>query len=316
MGDTMLDVKALEEQFAKDIWEYGQMSERTLQSHDGMLGPSDMGFCRNKAVLTMRGEPRDQRNTMAAQIGTAIHTYLADVFKSAHPDWIVEGGKLTATLPSGVEVIGTPDIIAPDLNAVIDEKSVNEYTWIESNGVSQNHRYQRHLYALAAIQAGLLDESKPIYVGNLYIDRTGKESVPRLLMEEFDPTLTDEIDMWIEDVIYAIKTGEEASKDVVAPVCEKICEFFTVCRGNLPVSDDTVFIEDAETKAAIRMYVEGRDMAKQGDKMKREASSRLSGINGQDGAWQVRWTETAAVEVAGFVRKAGLRIDVVPVKTS
>jgi len=254
-------------------------------------------------------------------MGTAIHTYLAKVFKQMHPDWIIPevdwepGRKITATFPSGVEVTGTPDQIDPDANAVVDVKTVNEFDWVKNEGTSQSNRYQRHTYALACIQNGLLDPTRTIYVGNLYVMRGGSDEV-YLDMEEFDPTLTDEIDSWIEDVIYAMKTGEEASKDLPAPRCQMLCEFYGACRGGLPDSHDPMMITDEESKKALRMYVRGRDMEKEAKQLKAAASAHLVGVNGSDGEWQIRWTETAAVEVAGFVRKASTRIDVSPVKTS
>ena len=290
---------------------YGLSSPRSLQSAAGIIGPSDLGFCRQKAVLMTRGEPQtDAKPITAAQMGTAIHAYVAEAVKAAYPDWIVDSEKVTATFPSGVEVSGTPDIIATTWNAVIDVKTVDGFAWVKREGVSQNHRYQRHAYALGAIQAGLLDPDKPVGVGNWYIDRSGKEQDGFLLMEEFDPTLTDEIDSWIGDVIYAVQHGEDAMQDIPAPVCERICDYYTACRGDLPVADGGEFIEDDGLKAAIRMFVDGRAMEKAGKDMKAEASALLAGVNGTDGEWTVRWTSVGESEVSAFTRPGYQRIDV------
>jgi hypothetical protein len=307
----MSDIDILQPLLSAALKAYSDGSSRSLQSAAGIIGPSDLGFCRQKATLMTRGvEQSDSKPTAAAQIGTAIHAYAGEALRAMFPHWIVDDHKVTATFPSGAVVSGTPDIIAPDYNALIDIKTVDGFSWVKREGTSLNHRYQRHTYTLGAIQEGLLDDSKPVFVGNLYIDRSGKEPEPLLLLEPYDPSLTDEIDSWISDVIYAAKHDEDAMRDIPSPVCEKICEYFTVCRGGLEVHEGGDLIEDDGLKAAIRMYVEGRDMEKEGSKLKREASTMLAGINGTDGEWQVRWVSVAPTTVQAFEKQGFDRLDV------
>lgn len=300
---------------------YGEGSERSAQSAAGILGPSDLGFCRQKAALMTRGvEPSDSVSIAAAQIGTAVHTYVGTALRSYFPGWIIDERRVTATFPSGAEVSGTPDVIAPDWNAIVDVKTVDGFEWVRREGTSQAHKYQRATYALGAIQEGLLDGSKTVYVGNLYIDRSGKEKEPLFVIEEFDWTLIDEIDSWIADVQYAVMNREDASRDIPAPICERICDRFTVCRGNLPVEDGGESITDPERVAALTMYVEARDLEKAAGQQKREAQAILAGTNGigmVDGkAFQVRWTHINETEIAASVRGSYDRMDVRAVKTS
>jgi hypothetical protein len=314
------DIKTLGSLIGTAIKAYGESSDRSMQSAAGIIGPSDLGFCRQKAALMTKGvEQTDSTSIAAAQVGTAVHTYVGEALRAFFPTWIVDSQRVTATFPSGAEVSGTPDIIAPDWNAVIDVKTVDGFEWVRREGTSQNHRFQRHAYALGAIQEGLLDPSKTVYVGNLYIDRSGKEPEPYFVIEEFDYTLSDEIDSWISDVQYAVMNREDASRDIPAPICERICSYYTVCRGNLPVEDGGEVIDDAERLAALAMYVENRDIEKQAAKAKREAQSVLLGTNGVgyvDGkAFQIRWTHINESEVAGFTRAASDRMDVRAVKT-
>ena len=58
--------------------------------------------------------------------------------------------------------------------------------------------------------------------------------------------LTDEIDSWVGDVIYAVKNNEDASRDIPAAVCERICSHFTACRGALETNDGAELIIDTE----------------------------------------------------------------------
>ena len=245
-----------------DIRQYGISSPRSAQSRAGILGPSDLGFCRQKASLVTKGVERTD------------------------------------------EISITPDIIAPDWNAIIDVKTVDGFEWVRRSGTSLNHKYQRHTYALAAIQQGYIShtDDNPALVGNLYIDRSGKEATPLLLIEEFDPTLTD--------VIYAVKNGEDAMRDVGAPVCERICEFFSVCRGGLEVREGGIYIEDDNLLAAVDMYNEARDMEKRAKQMKDEAGYMLSGVNGTTGEWNVRWVEVQPARVEAFDKKGYMRIDI------
>lgn len=283
---------------------------RTVQSNEGILGPSDIGWCRQKAALMTKGVSKtDSRSTAAANIGTAIHNWMFEALRPLFPSWIIESVRVSAVLPNGSVIAGSPDIIVPEWNMVLDVKTVDGFEKIKRFGTSQNHKYQRHLYAMGAIQDGLLDDSKPVYVGNIYIDRSGEESEPYVVIEEMDPLLTDEINQWVDDVIYAVAHNEDASRDVAAPVCERICEFYTVCRGDLPVSEND-FIDTPDIQEAVVQYVEGRDMEAAGKKMKDQAKSLLTGLNGIAAGYQVRTTQIPESDVPGYTRAASIRLDV------
>ena len=293
---------------------YMDNSPRSVQSDEGRLGPSDIGFCRQKAALMVRGvEPTDSTPKWAAAVGTAVHNYVEAAIKEMFPDWLVgsiDKVRVTATLPSGVEISGHPDIVIPSENTVLDIKTVDGFAWVKREGTSQNHKFQRHLYALGLIQSGTLDSSKTVYVGNIYFDRSGKESRPLMIVEELDPMLTDEIDSWVGDVIYAVKHGEDASRDIPAAVCERICSHFTACRGALEVYDGGDLITDHDLLAAVDMYTEARNMEKTAKQMKEEAAVMLAGVNGSTGSWQVRWVDVQPTKVESFEKQGYSRLDI------
>jgi len=315
-----VNTAAIQKALSDAITDFGHRNPRSLQSAAGIIGPSDLGFCRAKAVLMTKGvEQTDVTPINAAQIGTAIHAYLAQAFEWANPDhWLVEQ-RGTATFPSGAEISGTADLILQDWNALIDAKTVDGFEWVKREGSSQNHKYQRHTYALGAVQAGLLKDDGTLLVGNLYIDRSGKEKEPLLIIEEFDPTLTVEIDSWIEDVKYAVVNDEEGMRDLPAPVCEKICEYFTVCRGSLPVEDGGELIEDDMRVSAVKMFVEGRDLENMGKQMKKEAGAILVDTNGiadvEGQRYTVRNTYVNPTTVQSFEKQGYNRIDVRKART-
>lgn len=293
---------------------YMDNSPRSLQADEGRLGPSDIGFCRQKAALMVKGvEPTDSTPKWAAAVGTAVHNYVEAAIKEMFPDWLVgsiDKVRVTATLPSGAEISGHPDVVIPSENTVLDIKTVDGFQWIKREGTSQNHKYQRHLYAMGLLQDGVLDKSKPVYVGNIYFDRSGKEPTPLVLVSEMDPTLTMEIDSWVGDVIYAVTHGEDASRDIPAAVCERICSHFTACRGALEIYEGGEPITDPELVAAVDMYTEARGMEKTAKQMKDEASARLAGVNGSTGSWQVRWVEVQPTRVEAVERAGYSRLDI------
>lgn len=289
---------------------------RSQQKGAGILGPSDIGFCRNKAALVSKQvEPTDGRSALwSAAIGTALHLHVGGILEATFPDWIVEGQRVTAVLPNGAEITGTPDLIVPEWNAVLDLKSANGLSVVRREGASQNHRYQRFLYADGACRAGLLDRDQPVYVGNIYLDRSGVTREPHVDIEEVDWSLADQVSSWVDDVIYAVQHDEDAPRDVTAAVCEKICEFYTVCRGGLP-ADDTELIVDNDVLTAVDTYVEGRDMKRTGDRMMTDAKAVLSGINGSTGTWQVRTTHVPASERAASQTSSYDKVEVVKVRS-
>jgi hypothetical protein len=291
------------------------LTPRTVQSREGRIGPSDLGFCRNKAALMAKGvQQTDSRSVWPALVGTAVHGLVEGVVMDLFPTWQVEP-RVTATFPNGAQVSGNVDILVPEWNLVLDIKTVDGFERIKRYGSSQNHKYQRHTYALGAIQGGLIgQDGAPVSIGNVYLDRSGQESEPYVVIEPFDPMLTDEISAWIDDVIYAVQQQEPASQDVAAPICERICEFYTVCRGGALPTHEPLLLDDPEVSLAMKMYDEGRVMEREARKMKDQAKTVLDGINGSDGEFQVRWTFIPPSEVEAYQRAASYRIDVTRVR--
>ena len=289
-------------------------SDRSVQASEGRLGPSDIGFCRQKAALMVKGvEATDAPPKWAAAVGTAIHEYTEAAIKTMFPNWIlgsIDKLRVTAILPSGAEISGHPDIVIPEENTVLDIKTVDGFQWVKREGTSQQHKYQRHLYAMGCIEANIFDKTKPIHVGNVYLDRSGKQNKPLVIVEEMDPMLTDEIDAWVGDVIYAVKHGEDASRDIPAAICERICSYFTACRGALETHEGGELIEDTTLISAVDMYTEARNMEKLAKQMKEEASARLVGVNGSTGQWQVRWVEVQPSKVEAFEKTGYSRLDI------
>jgi hypothetical protein len=314
MADTVLTPEVASGLVDVAIQSFQANDARTLQSEAGTLGPSDIGFCRQQVTLKLKGvAPTDSTPKWAAACGTAVGEWVEKALKIAYPDWIIgsiDHQRVTATLADGTQVSGTPDIIVPSMNAVLDLKTKDGLNAARKYGDSINYKYQRYLYALGAVQAGILDGDKPLYVGNVYLDRSGGEATPYATIELFDPAYQREIEEWVSDVKYAVDNDEEASRDIAPEVCSLICEFYTACRGGfLPDSDAPEVITAPELVNAASMYDEGRRLAKEGDSLKKEASRLLMGHNGLVGEYQLRWTEVGASDVPGYTRQSYQKIN-------
>lgn len=311
MDDQVLNYGAI---IGSTLRAYMDNSGRSKQAEAGIIGPSDLGFCRQRAALMTRGIPAtDSTSKWAAAVGTAMHNYIEAALAETFPDWLlgsIHHLNVTARFPSGAEISGHPDIVIPGDQVLLDTKTVDGFATVRREGATQAHKFQRHTYALGCIQTGIFDESKPVYVGNIYFDRSGKEEQPLLVIEEFDPTLTDAVDAWITDVIYAVRNNEDAMRDLPAPICERICGHYSACRGDLPIGDDAEFITAPELLSAVDMYNEARDMEKMAKQMKDEAAARLNGVNGSTGKWTVRWTQVNPSRVEAFDKAGYLRLDV------
>lgn len=284
--------------------------DRSNRSQQTKIGASEVGFCRAKVALKVQEvPPSDSKSMWAAAVGTAVHDYVFEALRPIFPDWRIECDEVTATMPNGAEIVGHPDIIIPEWNMVVDLKTVDGLESVKRYGTSQSHKFQRWLYAKGAIQAGLLDDTKPVYVSNAYVDRSGKSDEVYVTTEDFDPTLESEINEWLNDVIYAVQHQEDAHRDIAAPVCERICEYFTVCRGSLPVSENEI-IDTPEIRQAVEQFVTARDEEKTAKRLKDEARTVLTGLNGVAGGYQIRTTEIPESDVPGFTRAASTRLDV------
>lgn len=283
-----------------------QTTDRALQQAEHRIGMSDLGHCREYARRMITQEPfTDERDKTAAFLGTVIGIGTESALAVEHPDWLFQTEVVT-TLPSGLAILGHPDIIDPKANRLIDLKTKDGLELARREGPTGQQQFQRHGYALGAVQAGLLDP-EGLTVANVYIDRSGAETVPHVDVEPWQPDIGEQIDDWLEDVLYAVKTGEQASRDKPRDWCERWCEFYTGCR--LGDTDVTGVIEDEHAIAAIDMYLEGMGMERDGKRLKDQAKSALVGVAGSTGSHILRWVDIGPSEIPATTRRGYSKID-------
>jgi hypothetical protein len=181
-------------------------------------------------------------------------------------------------------------------------------------GPDQQKQFQRHCYAKGAHLAGYFGDLplSDVMVGNVWLDRSGKESRPHVDLEPYDEMWVEMAARWLDDVVYAFQTGEEARKEPAREVCFATCGFAPDCRGM--ETDVTGLLTDETVLAAVDMYREGLDMEKAGRALKEEAKPALEKIEGSTGKFTVRWIHVNETEVPATVRRAHDRLDLRVVK--
>jgi hypothetical protein len=158
----------------------------------------------------------------------------------------------------------------------------------------------------------VLDPTKPIWITDVYFDRSGAQDEAYSFGWFYDPAVLEEIDMWIHDVKYAVINNAEALKEKPREWCWSYCEYATLCRGN--DTDAEGLIEDPETLAAVDLYAEGLALEKQGAKMKDNAKLSIPAqLSGTTGTHTVRWVEIGPTVVAAGTRKGYRKLDIRPI---
>lgn len=283
-------------------------SERDKQSAQGIMGVSDIGHCREHSrLLVAETVFSDDPSKWAAFVGTAIGDKLEHVVQDLFPT-AKTGIEITVTLPSGLQLLGHPDLVTP--TGVLDLKTVDGLTSVKRGGPSIQQQFQRHLYAAGLIQDGSLPED--CWVGNAWFDRSARSDMPHVQVESYDPTWLLRADEWLDDVLYAHKHGQEAPKDQPMEFCAKCCEFYSICRGEDAYRDREGGgrIEDPQLLDAVYAYVEAREAKKDAEKQMADAQRMLADTRGVADDMIVKWIHVNASEVPGHTRAPYSKLDI------
>jgi hypothetical protein len=293
---------------------------RSMQQQDFMLGVSNLGHCKQYALLMMRQTPfSDVRDKTAAFFGTVAGAAIEAQLKIDHPGWQFQKD-LFFPLPSGGGTDAHPDIIIPfdaqDIEAgyyqgIWDGKSKAELETIKKVGPSQQQIFQVHAYAKAAIAAGILNPDHPIVVGDVYFDRSGKDVTPYAVMHLYTEDVITFIDEWVNDVKYALTHNEDASRDMPREWCWSYCEYATVCRGN--DTDVEGLLEDPDILAAVDMWEEAKDLKAEVKRKELAYKRTLDGVTGSTGTYNIRWTEVGPVEMKASTRNGYKKLSITKV---
>lgn len=287
---------------------------RSIQGRMGQIGPSSLGFCRQHALLTLKEVgPTDEDRVWPATIGTVVGEVAEAALRKVHPEWAYQY-PVSCTFRNGASLSGHADVVDLDTQTVWDVKTKDGLAAVRRSPWTQSYDFQTWTYVRGLQQEGVFDPDKPCYQGLIYLDRSGATDEPYCVVKEWLPTTENEIVAWIDDVIYAARTGEDAARDIPSPVCAQICERFTACRGVLEDSrgggvwDDPMLVD-----AALRYREIGLEM-KELISERDEHRRTLTGVEGIVGPLQVRWTHVNGTFQPGFDKPPYDRIDVKEVR--
>lgn len=269
--------------FWQDLADADAKTDRSQQSVSGLIGPSDM-VCRERARHITIGTPMtDRQASAAAIIGTFIHKGLEQYRGAANPALLHEI-EVEIELANGATMLGHADEVDPEENSVTDFKTVGDLNYRRRIGPDPAHLRQVHLYALGLVQAGILGKD-PI-VRLCYVDRSGSQAEPFVYQQRFEQAIIDSATEWVDDVIYAVRNNEEASKDWPREMCRRFCPYYSTCRKD-ELEGDALFGPLAE---AARTYFDAHQLEQENRRIKEQAREHLTGASGftEDGI-AVRW---------------------------
>lgn len=289
-------------------------SDRNEWSAAKKIGVSDVGHCREyvrRMILDEEFTDEDNRYEAAALIGTLLGDAIERRIVERHPEAEMQATvEVNLDLGEGfqLQLIGHPDICWPD--ALWDTKTKDGLGVVQRVGAQQNHRWQVSLYAKARIDAGLLAPDATLSL--IYLDRSGADRDPYIETWQYNEADVEEAKAWFMDVIYAIRNGEEASRDKPREFCFAACPYASACRGD--DTDVEGLITDEEALAAIDTYLQAMDMNRSAEKMKSAAKSALRNVSGSTGTHLLRWTHVGPVVVKESYRAPHDKIDLKPIR--
>ena len=156
----------LGQQLRELIVQAGTWSPRSKQV---VIGPSEMGHeCTRRLAYKLLDwdKPNDTgSSSWAAQVGTAIHSYLAEVFAK------IEGYEVEQRVNIRGNLSGTVDLYDSVRGIVIDWKTVgfNQLKERRSDGATHQQKVQIQLYGYGKAQAGATVNK----VGLVYLPTSG-----------------------------------------------------------------------------------------------------------------------------------------------
>jgi len=269
--------------FTADLLQHDKQSDRSQQAERGLLGPSDL-ICRERARrVTIGAVPDRESGSLAAILGTHIHEGIRKAREAVNPQLLHEV-EVLITLPSGATITGHADEVDPVENSVTDFKTVGDLAYRKRIGPDENHIRQVTLYALGLVQQGVLMPNPLLRLA--YLDRSGRTSAPYVYEFSFDEENIRFSDAFIQDIIYAVKNGEEAPKDWPREMCRRFCQFYFSCRTD----DNPDGQLSPQAVEAARVYLEAHRAAGEQNEIKTGAREALRGVEGTGDGMSVRWT--------------------------
>lgn len=253
------------------------------------LGPSDLGGCREYIRNVLAGTPLQESKSWptAAVVGTLLGDYM-EAAAEKYLDALTQQ-TVTTTLPNGLVVTGTADMIFPDRNQLADCKSKDGLAGVMRDGASLENKIQVSIYTLGLVQSGVLKEGAEAVL--VYVDRSGEHQTLHEIVLSWEEVV-NYVDVCVDrlnDVIEAqehIDAGEvewaRALRDKTPPFCYServLCPFRDLCwKGSEWVPDEE--ITDPVTIEAVSAFVQARQDEADAKTRRAQLREQLRGVSG------------------------------------
>jgi hypothetical protein len=265
------------------------------------LGPSDLGGCREYIRNVLAGAPLQEAT--AWPTAAVVGTLLGDYMETAASQYLgaLTQQKVQTTLPNGIVVQGTADMIFPERNQLADCKSKDGLSGVMTDGASLENKIQVSIYTLGLVQAGVLVKGAEAVL--VYVDRSGETQQLYEILLTWEEVLAY-VDVCVDrlnDVIEAqehIDAGEvewaRTLRDKTPPFCYServLCPFRDLCwKGSEWVPDEQ--ITDPVLIETVAAYVAARGDESAAKSRRAELKEKLRGVSGMtpDG-YAVTWPD-------------------------
>lgn len=316
-------MSTVEEDYARewqaDLYMAELDRDRNQQTHDRILGVSDIMHCRSYAARFLNGDPfTDSSTHKAATLGTMVHDAVLPLIAEARG--ARHNVELSITLPNKFKLTGHADLIdGPD---VIDLKTTRGLAGARRYGASPQQKMQRNLYAAGVVQDPSFDvAASEAVTGNIWMDVDDLDALPHVELEPYDPSYLDTAQNWLDEVMYHVDNGlvQDAPRDKDVFWCRQFCPFVTACRGSEAAAVDEVIESDelaiaaALRREAIELEKESKELRKASDEVLARVQDAKVLIRGGAGTFRVASTWVRETDVA-YTRSGYYKTDVKEIK--
>lgn len=222
----------LAQQLKDLITQAGMWSPRGKQI---AIGPSEIGHeCSRRLAYKLLDweKPNEQSSgSWAAQVGTAIHAYLAEVFQK------LEGYEVEQKVQIRANLSGTIDLYDSIRGIVLDWKTVG-YTNLKerkSSGATQQQIVQIQLYGYGKVQSGATVNK----VGLVYLPTSGSLDEMHIELFDYDESVALKALSRIDDLYSLLSQVDvEANPEMLSLIPAEASRMCNYCPYFLPFSKD------------------------------------------------------------------------------
>ena len=199
------------------------------------IGPSEIGHeCSRRLAYKLLDweKPNEQSSgSWAAQVGTAIHAYLAEVFQK------LEGYEVEQKVQIRANLSGTIDLYDSIRGIVLDWKTVG-YTNLKerkSSGATQQQIVQIQLYGYGKVQSGATVNK----VGLVYLPTSGSLDEMHIELFDYDESIALRALSRIDDLYSLLaQVDVESNPTMLSLIPAEASRMCNYCPYFLPFSKD------------------------------------------------------------------------------